>query len=51
MNLAPYQQPDDIRQALTYHRVAIVGLSANELRASNFVGRYLMRNGNSPTHR
>lgn len=45
MNLAPYQQPDDIRQALTYHRIAIVGLSANELRASNFVGRYLMRNG------
>jgi predicted CoA-binding protein len=45
MNLAPYQQPDDIRQVLTYHRVAIVGLSANELRASNFVGRYLMRNG------
>ncbi len=45
MNLTPYQQPDDIRQALTFQRVAIVGLSANELRASNFVGRYLMRNG------
>jgi predicted CoA-binding protein len=26
-------------------RVAIVGLSGNELRASNFVGRYLLRNG------
>jgi predicted CoA-binding protein len=26
-------------------RVAIVGLSGNELRASNFVGRYLQRNG------
>ena len=45
MNLAPYQQPDIIRQTLARSRVAIVGLSANDLRASNFVGRYLLRNG------
>lgn len=45
MNLAPYQQPDIIRQVLARPRVAIVGLSANDLRASNFVGRYLLRNG------
>jgi predicted CoA-binding protein len=45
VNLAPYQQPDIIRQTLARPRVAIVGLSANDLRASNFVGRYLLRNG------
>ena len=45
MNLEPYQQPDVIRSVLTRHRVAIVGLSDNELRASNFVGRYLLRHG------
>ena len=45
MNLAPYQDPDTIRKVLSWKNVAIVGLSANELRASNFVGRYLMRNG------
>jgi predicted CoA-binding protein len=45
VNLAPYQQPDIIRQTLTRLRIAIVGLSANDLRASNFVGRYLLRNG------
>ncbi len=45
MNLEPYQQPDVIRSVLTRHRVAIVGLSDNELRASNFVGRDLLRNG------
>jgi len=45
VNLAPYQQPDIIRQTLARSRVAIVGLSANDLRASNFVGRYLLRNG------
>ena len=45
MNLAMYQDPDVIRRTLMLRRVAIVGLSANELRASNFVGRYLLRNG------
>ena len=43
MNLAPYQQPDVIRQALARPCIAIVGLSANDLRASNFVGRYFLR--------
>jgi len=45
MMLEKYQQPEVIRQVLTRRRVAIVGLSANELRASNFVGRYLLNNG------
>ncbi len=45
MNLQDYQQPEVIRRVLTRRRVAIVGLSGNELRASNFVGRYLFRNG------
>lgn len=45
MNLAKYQDPDVIRHALSYHTVAIVGLSGNELRASNFVGRYLQIQG------
>jgi predicted CoA-binding protein len=40
-----YQRPEVIRRVLTRRRVAIVGLSGNELRASNFVGRYLLRNG------
>lgn len=41
MNPEKYQDPDVIRRVLTMHTVAIVGLSGNELRASNFVGRYL----------
>lgn len=45
MNLEKYQDPAVIRRALTRRRIAIVGLSSNELRASNFVGRYLQRNG------
>jgi len=45
MNLEAYQQPEVIRRTLAQRRVAIVGLSANELRASNFVGRYLLRHG------
>jgi predicted CoA-binding protein len=45
MNIADYQDCIVIQRVLTMPRVAIVGLSANELRASNFVGRYLMRNG------
>ena len=40
-----YQDPDVIRRVLQLKRVAIVGLSGNDLRASNFVGRYLQRNG------
>ena len=45
MNLERYQQPDVIRRALNSSRVAIVGLSRNELRASHFVGYYLARHG------
>jgi len=45
VNIKDYQQPEVIRRVLTRRRVAIVGLSGNELRASNFVGRYLLRNG------
>ena len=45
MNLSDYQNPAVILEALSQHRVAIVGLSANELRASNFVGFYLQRHG------
>ena len=44
--LATYQDPLTIQQVL--HRtstIAIVGLSANELRASHFVGYYLKRHG------
>jgi len=45
MKLPEYQDPDVIRRVLSRTRVAIVGLSTNELRASNFVGRYLMYHG------
>jgi predicted CoA-binding protein len=45
MNLAPYQDPEVIRKVLNQRKVAIVGLSSNDLKASNFVGRYLQRNG------
>lgn len=45
MELADYQDPRVIRAALGEQRVAIVGLSANELRASHFVGYYLKRHG------
>jgi predicted CoA-binding protein len=44
-DLSPYQEPADIRRILNYRRIAIVGLSGNELRASNFVGYYLQRHG------
>lgn len=45
MTAPAYQDPDVIRRVLGYHAVAIVGLSGNELRASNFVGRYLQIQG------
>ena len=41
----PYQDPDVIRAALELKTVAIVGLSAKELRASNFVARYMRYHG------
>lgn len=44
--LARYQDPDVILTALHSARtIAIVGLSPNELRGSNFVGFYLKRHG------
>ena len=45
MNIGGYQDCAVIQRVLTMQRIAIVGLSGNELRASNFVGRYLLRNG------
>ena len=46
MDLAPYQDPLTIQRVLhTMSSVAVVGLSANELRASHFVGYYLQRHG------
>jgi predicted CoA-binding protein len=43
---ASYQDPSEIAAILRSARtVAIVGLSPNELRASNFVGFYLQRHG------
>jgi len=45
-DLPRYQDPLTIQRVIhTAKTVAIVGLSANELRASNFVGYYLKRHG------
>jgi predicted CoA-binding protein len=45
-DLTRYQDPLTIQRVIhTAKTVAIVGLSANELRASNFVGYYLKRHG------
>jgi predicted CoA-binding protein len=42
----PYQDPETIRRVLGYARtVAVVGLSSNVLRASNFVAYYLKLHG------
>jgi len=40
-----YQDSDVIQETLKRKRIALVGLSANELRASNFVGRYMLFHG------
>ena len=45
MNLEKYQDPLVIQKVLNFKTVAMPGLSDNDLRASNFVGRYLQRNG------
>ena len=45
MNLQEYQDIDVIRGVLNHKRIAIVGLSGNELRASSFVGRYMAYHG------
>jgi predicted CoA-binding protein len=45
-DLDKYQDPMTIQRLLnTARTIAIVGLSSNELRASNFVGFYLKRHG------
>jgi hypothetical protein len=45
-NLASYQDPLTIQRVLLDAKsIAIVGLSGNPLRASNFVGFYLQRHG------
>lgn len=45
-DLAPYQDTTAIQRVLHSARtIAVVGLSKNELRASNFVGYYLLRHG------
>ena len=45
-DLARYQDPLAIQRILhSAKTVAVVGLSSNELRASNFVGYYLKRHG------
>jgi uncharacterized protein len=45
-DLGRYQDPLTIQRALHSARtIAVVGLSKNELRASNFVGYYLKRHG------
>ena len=44
--LERYQDPLTIQRVLHSARtIAVVGLSPNELRASNFVGYYLQRHG------
>ena len=48
-DLQQWQSPTTIQQALQHKSVAVVGLSSNELRASNFVGYYLLRNGYAVT--
>jgi predicted CoA-binding protein len=46
MNLQQYQDPSTIQRLLhTARTIAVVGLSGNQLRASNFVGFYLKRHG------
>ena len=46
MDLSRYQDPLEIQRVLLGAKtIAVVGLSANELRASNFVGYYLKRHG------
>jgi predicted CoA-binding protein len=45
-DLSRYQDPLEIQRVIhTAKTIAIVGLSSNELRASNFVGFYLKRHG------
>lgn len=46
MNIETYQEPTTIQRVLHHAKtIAVVGLSANPLRASHFVGYYLQRHG------
>ena len=46
VDLSAYQDPTEIQRILHQARtIAVVGLSKNELRASHFVGYYLLRHG------
>ena len=45
MDVSAYQDSTTIQRVLRGKRVAVVGLSSNHLRASNFVGYYLQRHG------
>ena len=46
IDLTRYQDPEMIREIVHNARtIAVVGLSANVLRPSNFVGFYLQRHG------
>jgi predicted CoA-binding protein len=45
MRVEDHQDPAVIQAALDERRIAIVGLSGNELRASHFVGYYMQRHG------
>jgi len=46
LDLAKYQDPLEIQRVLhSAKTIAVVGLSSNELRPSNFVGYYLKRHG------
>ena len=45
MDITSYQDPLVIQAALARSRIAVVGMSGNELRASNFVGFYMARHG------
>lgn len=46
LDLSPYQDPTEIQRVLHQGRtIAVVGLSKNDLRASHFVGYYLLRHG------
>jgi len=44
-DLSPWQGREVIQAVLQKKRIAVVGMSANDLRASNFVGVYMHRNG------
>ena len=43
--MSTHQDPAVIRDALNCKRIAVVGFSPNPLRASHYVGYYLMRHG------